>query len=150
MPILAVGPSLARVPVDRKPTGVCPDGVLTAPTVATTPTNVLLPHREEQVPPTPEQVDEPATSDRIPALEWHAIDVEREENREVPSWLGLYDKVLFVPWAPVSYKNLVTQPLLELWSFIEFLGQVFAHVRAVVRYKVLRSISGTGTSQKSP
>ena len=126
--------SLSRVTarVDRidQPTGVRSDGVLTAPTFATTPTHVLLPHREDQVPPTREQ-DRPVASDRILALEWHAIDVEREGNRELPSWLGLYDMVLFVLWAPVSCKNLVTQPLLEPWSFSDFLGQVFVHVRAV-------------------
>ena len=96
-----------------QPRCVCPDGVLTAPTFATTPTHVLLPHREEQVPPTREQVDQPVTSDRTPALEWHAIDAEREGKHEFLSWWGLYDRVLFVLCAPVSCKNLVTQPLLE-------------------------------------
>ena len=72
--------------------------------------------------PTHEQVDEPVTSDRVLALEWDTIDVEREENRELPSWLGLYSRVLFVLWAPASCKNLVTQPLLDSLRFSDFLG----------------------------
>ena len=141
----------ARVDRIEQPTGVRPDGVLTAPTFATTPTHVLLPHREEQVPPTREQVDKPETSDRIPALEWHAIDVEREGNRELPSWLGLYDMVLYVLWAPVSCKNLVTpNPGVSAISMAKSSYTYAPWHGAMVRSKVLRSMPGTGTSQKSP
>ena len=129
----------ARVDRIDQPTGVCPDGVLTAPTFATTPTHVLLLHFEEQVPPTREQVDEPVNSDRIPALEWHAIDEDREGNRELPSFLGLYDRGAFRIVVPSLLPGRAGAS--RTWSFNDFFGQVFVHVRAVAWRRV--AVQGT-------
>ena len=152
LPILAVGHSLARACVDRidQPTGVRPDGALAAPTFATTPTNVLLPLREEQVPPTREQVDKPITSDRIPVLEWHAIDVEREGTANCPAgWACTTGCFSYCP-ARTWSRSRISNPGVSA-IFLAKSSYTYAPWHGtMVRSKVLRSIPGTGTSQKSP